>query len=189
MCPTAQSRSSRHWRSATHSSQSSLRGGQCLEGTHVRQLGGAQRAPAGVGSERGPHASPRLGKVFRETERAALLPLPATRFANFREAQRTVHRDGHVEVERAYYSAPPEYVGRTEVLLKFAGKLTPQQTSTTERSRQVDWPPAGFASRFLHKPRARTFCRVRMVAVLWSLRLSWVASDPIYHDALSPIER
>ena len=26
--------------------------------------------------------------------------------------ERSVHRDAHVEVERAYYSVPPEYVGR-----------------------------------------------------------------------------
>jgi hypothetical protein len=30
----------------------------------------------------------------------------------FEEAPRTVHRDGYVEFKRAYYSAPPEYVGR-----------------------------------------------------------------------------
>ena len=51
--------------------------------------------------------------VFETTERAVLLPLPAERFPNFHEAQRVVHRDGHVEVAKAYYSVPPEYVGRT----------------------------------------------------------------------------
>ena len=35
----------------------------------------------------------------------------AARFPLFRETQRSVHRDGHVEVARAYYSVPPEYVG------------------------------------------------------------------------------
>jgi transposase len=53
-----------------------------------------------------------VGKVFVEVERAALLPLPASRFPCFSEGQRTVNRDGHIEVERAYYSAPPEYLGR-----------------------------------------------------------------------------
>ena len=53
-----------------------------------------------------------VGKVFEEVERPKLLPLPAERFPFFHEGQRTVHRDGHVEVERAYYSVPPEYVGR-----------------------------------------------------------------------------
>jgi transposase len=52
-------------------------------------------------------------QVFESIERPALLPLPAERFPNFQEAQRVVHRDGHVEVAKAYYSVPPEYVGRT----------------------------------------------------------------------------
>jgi len=38
--------------------------------------------------------------------------LPVERFPCFREAQRTVNRDGHVEVAKSYYSAPPEFVGR-----------------------------------------------------------------------------
>ena len=52
-----------------------------------------------------------VGKVFAEVERAALLPLPAERFPFFHEAQRIVSRDGHVEVAKAYYSVPPEYLG------------------------------------------------------------------------------
>ena len=54
-----------------------------------------------------------VGKVFEEVERAALLPLPLERFPFFHEAQRKVNRDGHVEVAKAYYSVPPEYLGRT----------------------------------------------------------------------------
>ena len=53
-----------------------------------------------------------VGTHFEEVERAALLPLPAEPFPSFREARRTVHRDGHIEVERAYYSVPPEYLAR-----------------------------------------------------------------------------
>lgn len=52
------------------------------------------------------------GQHFLEVEKAALLPLPSGRLASFRESQRCVHRDGHVEVEKAYYSVPPEYVGQ-----------------------------------------------------------------------------
>lgn len=33
-------------------------------------------------------------------------------FPVFEEAPRTVHRDGYVELHRAYYSVPPEYLGR-----------------------------------------------------------------------------
>lgn len=54
-----------------------------------------------------------VGHVFTTVERAALRPLPAEQFPFFHEAQRSVNRDGHVEVAKAYYSAPPEYVGRT----------------------------------------------------------------------------
>jgi transposase len=53
-----------------------------------------------------------VGNYFVEVERAALLPLPADPFPSFREARRTVHRDGHVEVDHAYYSVPPEYLAR-----------------------------------------------------------------------------
>jgi transposase len=51
-------------------------------------------------------------KCFEAVERAALLPLPTERFPCFEEGQRKVNRDGHVEVAKAYYSAPPEYLGR-----------------------------------------------------------------------------
>jgi hypothetical protein len=53
-----------------------------------------------------------VGKLFEEVERAALLPLPAERFPFFHEGQRIVHRDGYVEVDKSYYSVPPEYLGR-----------------------------------------------------------------------------
>ena len=54
-----------------------------------------------------------VGKVFDRAERPALLPLPLERFPCFHEAQRKVNRDGHVEVAKAYYSVPPEYLGAT----------------------------------------------------------------------------
>jgi hypothetical protein len=63
-----------------------------------------------------------VGQHFLEVERGALLPLPSGRFPNFREAQRMVHRDGHVEVDKAYYSAPPEYVG-TRVWVRWDGRM------------------------------------------------------------------
>lgn len=63
-----------------------------------------------------------VGNHFAEVERAALLPLPPGPFPSFREARRTVHRDGHVEVEHAYYSAPPEYLAR-EVWVRWDARL------------------------------------------------------------------
>ena len=53
-----------------------------------------------------------VAALFEKSERQALLPLPRERFPFFHEAQRVVHRDGHLEVDKAFYSAPPEYVGR-----------------------------------------------------------------------------
>lgn len=51
-----------------------------------------------------------------------MLPLPIERFANFHESQRRGHRDGHVEVAKAYYSVAPEYVGQT-VWVRWDGRL------------------------------------------------------------------
>jgi transposase len=63
-----------------------------------------------------------VGKHFADVERAALLPLPLTPFPSFHEGRRTVHRDGHVEVKRAYYAAPPEYLAR-EVWVRWDSRL------------------------------------------------------------------
>jgi transposase len=63
-----------------------------------------------------------VGRMFQEVEKPALLPLPAGRFPFFQEGQRRVHRDGHVALERAFYSVPPEYLGRT-VWVRWDGRL------------------------------------------------------------------
>jgi transposase len=49
--------------------------------------------------------------MFAE-ERPALLPLPIEPFRYYQYGERTVHLDGCVEVEAAYYSAPPGWIGR-----------------------------------------------------------------------------
>ncbi len=63
-----------------------------------------------------------VGNHFSSVERPALQRLPVERFPCFQEARRTVHRDGHVEVERAYYSVPPEYLAR-RVWTRWDGRL------------------------------------------------------------------
>lgn len=47
-----------------------------------------------------------------EEERPHLQALPDGLFPLYQEAQRTVGRDSFVEVARAFYEAPPEYIGR-----------------------------------------------------------------------------
>jgi transposase len=60
-------------------------------------------------------------QLFQE-EKPHLTPLPTARFVSFEEGQRSVHRDGHVEVAKAYYSVPPEYTGR-QVWVRWDGHL------------------------------------------------------------------
>jgi transposase len=45
-------------------------------------------------------------------EKPSLIRLPDGLFPAFREGPRTVHRDGHVEVEKAFYHVPVEYLRR-----------------------------------------------------------------------------
>jgi transposase len=45
-------------------------------------------------------------------EKPCLTPLPASLFPCFQEAPRTVHRDGHIEVAKAFYHVPVEYLQR-----------------------------------------------------------------------------
>jgi transposase len=52
-----------------------------------------------------------VAQMFAE-ERPYLLPLPAEPFRFYQYGERSVHLDGCVEVEAAYYSAPPGWVGR-----------------------------------------------------------------------------
>ena len=52
-----------------------------------------------------------VAAMFAE-ERPALLPLPIEPFRYYRYGTRTVHLDGCVEVDRAYYAAPPGWIGR-----------------------------------------------------------------------------
>jgi transposase len=52
-----------------------------------------------------------VAAMFAE-ERPALLPLPLEPFRYYQYGERTVHLDGCVEVEAAYYSTPPGWIGR-----------------------------------------------------------------------------
>ena len=52
-----------------------------------------------------------VAAMFAE-EKPALLPLPVEPFRYYEFGERTVHLDGCVEVEAAYYGAPPGWIGR-----------------------------------------------------------------------------
>jgi transposase len=96
-----------------------------------------------------------VGKLFAEVERPVLQALPNERFPFFHEGQRSVHRDGHVEVDKAYYSVPPEYLARqvwvrwdARVLRIFNQKLEPIAL-------HVKREPGGFSTQGEHIAAAK----------------------------------
>lgn len=62
-----------------------------------------------------------VAQRFERAEKAALKPLPATLFPSYNEALRKVHRDCYVEVAKAYYEVPDEFMGH-EVWVRWDGR-------------------------------------------------------------------
>jgi transposase len=83
--------------------------------------------------------------MFAE-ERSALLPLPVEPFRYYRYGTRTVHLDGCVEVDRAYYAAPPGWIGR-EVAVQWDGRQVRLLDPTTGQLLREHRPqhPGGYA--------------------------------------------
>jgi len=96
-----------------------------------------------------------VGKVFTEVERAALRPLPVGRFPFFQEGKRKVNRDGHVEVAKAYYSVPAEYLGR-EVWARWDGRLVRIFNSRFQQiALHIQHEPGKFSTQDEHIPPAK----------------------------------
>lgn len=98
-----------------------------------------------------------VGKVFKEVEKPKLLPLPASLFPVFEEAPRMVHGDGYVELKRAYYSVPPEYVGR-KVWVRWESRLVRVFNQRREQiATHVLAEPGKFITdpNHLHSPKRR----------------------------------
>ena len=90
--------------------------------------------------------------LFQE-ERPTLLPFPPGPFPFFHEAQRSVHRDAHVEVDKAYYSVPPEYLGHTvwvrwdaKMVRIFNGRMEPIATHIKHDPGRFSTDPRHIAS-------------------------------------------
>jgi transposase len=83
--------------------------------------------------------------MFAE-ERPALLPLPVEPFRYYRYGTRTVHLDGCVEVDRAYYAAPPGWIGRV-VAVQWDGQQVRLLDPTTGQLLREHRPqrPGGYA--------------------------------------------
>ncbi|MEI7672197.1 MAG: IS21 family transposase [Deltaproteobacteria bacterium] len=95
-----------------------------------------------------------VGKLFSE-ERGHLRPLPPDLFPSFTEGLRKVHRDGHVEVAKAYYSVPPEHVQR-EVWVRYDGRIV---TIFNHQMKQItvhaSQEPGQFSTRQEHIPKEK----------------------------------
>ncbi|MBI2918742.1 MAG: IS21 family transposase [Chloroflexi bacterium] len=88
---------------------------------------------------------------FLEVEKPALAPLPKDRFNLFEVGTRTVHPDGHVQVEWAFYSVPHTLVGE-DVKVQWDDHLVrvyAQGQCVAVHSRA---PVGGFATRQEHRP-------------------------------------
>ena len=93
--------------------------------------------------------------VFRQVEQPALRALPDRRFALFQEALRHVHRDGHVQVNGAYYSVGPEHLGH-RVWARWDGRLVrifDERMQPPAVHAQV--PPGRFSTQNLHLAAAK----------------------------------
>jgi hypothetical protein len=64
-----------------------------------------------------------VAAMFAE-EKPALLPLPVEPFRYYQYGERTVHLDGCVEVDAAYYGAPPGWIGRRVHVQRLSEKAT-----------------------------------------------------------------
>ncbi len=99
-----------------------------LMGRSFESLAAQNLFPLRVGKRRGrhphslaPRANSRQG-VPRKGTRIRLLPLPVSLFPVFEEAPRMVHGTVMWNWKRAYYSVPPEYVGR-KVWVRWESRL------------------------------------------------------------------
>ena len=94
-----------------------------------------------------------VAAMFAE-EKPALLPLPIEPFRYYQYGERTVHLDGCVEVEAAYYSAPPGWIGR-RVQVQWDGctfvSSIPKRAAAARASAPATWPAS-------HQ-RRRSSCR------------------------------
>ena len=103
---------------------------------------------------------------FEQLERPALMPLPVERFPFFHEGRRSVNRDGHIEVAKSYYSAPPEFVGR-DVWVRWDSRLVRLFNEKWEQlAVHARTEPGRFRTDSKHVPKKRVSCIERGANVL-----------------------
>ena len=110
------------------------------QGPHVRQPGGAEPLPARLGDDRGRHAhltappASRSASVLREVEKAGVAAVAARSGSRAsRKRQRPSIATATSRSTQAYYSVPPEYLGR-RVWVRWDGRWCASSTSSWSRS-------------------------------------------------------
>ena len=105
-----------------------------------------------------------VAAMFAE-ERPALLPLPVEPFRYYRYGTRTVHLDGCVEVDRAYYAAPPGWIGRA-VAVQWDGRQVRLLDPRTGQLLREHRPqrPGGYAIPPADQPRRTPPTTVALLA-------------------------
>lgn len=113
-------------------------------------------------------------QMFME-EKPHLKVLPPDLFPAFQEGRRNVHRDGHVEVAKAYYSVPPEYT-RREVWVRYDGRLVELFNDKMERlCIHAQKEPGQRSTRREHIPPEKIGHPER--GNEWMLKKAWVIGD------------
>jgi transposase len=95
-----------------------------------------------------------------QKERESLRPLPTSRFSFFRVGRRTVSTDGHIEVDRAFYSVPNQLLG-CEVTVHWDDRIV----KVFFREQQVvihpKQPPGRFQTVEEHLPQRKRYAQLR----------------------------
>ena len=113
-------------------------------------------------------------QMFNE-EKPHLAALPPDLFPAFQEGRRKVHRDGHVEVAKAYYSVPPEYT-RRELWVRHDGRLVEIFNDAMERlCVHAQKEPGQRSTRREHIPPEKI--SNPELGNEWMLRKAWVIGD------------
>jgi hypothetical protein len=113
-------------------------------------------------------------QMFNE-EKPHLATLPPDLFPAFQEGRRKVHRDGHVEVAKAYYSVPAEYT-RREVWVRHDGRLVEIFNDAMERlCVHAQKEPGQRSTRREHIPPEKI--SNPELGNEWLLRKAWVIGD------------
>jgi transposase len=124
-----------------------------------------------------------VAEAFATIERPALSALPASRFPSFQESQRVVSRDAHVEVDKAFYSVPPEYLGRrvwvrgdSHLVRMFDARMQPIAVHTRSEPGRFRTQPEHVASEKINRIERGTEYLLRKASLIGTDAERWAQS-------------